>query len=100
MSLLWKIIWTIVLIAIGCVSFYAIIDLGDAIINGFDGNIISYIISVLLAFLSAIPAWFAWKGTKIVPFFPLIARIILIIVGCFIPPLLVVFALIDIWLKE
>lgn len=99
MSLFWKILWTVVIVITGGVAMYAVIDLFDVIINGpID---LSIILPIIGAALAAFPAWFAWKGTKLVPLLTnFIVRIILIVVGCFIPVLLVVFALIGIWFKS
>ncbi len=106
MSLFWKIFWTVVIIITGAVSMAAVVAVWDAIIGLINGDastdFLGWILMFAGAILAAIPAWFAWKGTKLIPFITILpVRIIMIVVGClFLPLLLVVFALIGIWLKS
>ncbi len=99
MSLFWKVLWTVVIIITGGIAMYAVVDFFDVLINGpID---LSIILPLLGAGLAAVPAYFAWIGTKLVPLLTnIVVRIILIVVGCFIPVLLVIFALIGIWIKS
>ncbi len=101
MSLFWKIFWTVVIVITGAVAMIAVIDLFKIILDFAAYELWEFLIAVLGAALAAVPAWFAWKGTKLIPFITILPiRIIMIVVGCFFPPLLVVFALIGIWLKS
>ncbi len=99
MSLFWKIFWTVVIAITGFVSMLSVVEVFNVLINGpID---LSIILPLIGAILCALPAWFAWKGTKLIPFLTnIVVRIVLIIVGCFVPILLVIFALIGIWLKS
>ncbi len=100
MSLFWKIFWTVVIVITGAVAMVAVVNFFDILINDFAIDL-NFFLTLLGAGLAAVPAWFAWKGTKLIPFITILPiRIIMIVVGCFFPPLLVVFALIGIWLKS
>ncbi len=100
MSLFWKIFWTVVIIITGAVAMAAVINFFDILINDCAINF-EFFLTLLGAGLAAVPAWFAWKGTKLVPLLTnVVVRVILIIIGCFVPILLVIFALIGIWLKS
>ncbi len=99
MSFFWKVFWTVIIIICGAAAMYGVVEFFNVLFNGpYD---LSIIIPLIIAGLGALPAWFAWKGTKLVPLLTnFVVRVVMIVVGCFFPPLLVVFALIGIWLKS
>lgn len=101
-----KILITVLIIIIGFASASAIwnawFSIYDVIYNSGSVDWWEVIIVVLGAILITIPTWYAWKGTKFIPFITILPiRILLIILSVFfIQPLLIFFAVWGLWIKS
>lgn len=80
MSLMWKVIWTVVVVICGVGGAYLIGEFFQAIQDLFTDFSVGALFTVILAWVAVLPLWFVWKGTKLIPIiFNIITRSLLIV---------------------
>lgn len=95
---IWKIIMTVVIVLVGAAAGAAIPNLFNAIFNAGDTDIWKWVITVILSVVAVLPAWYIWKGTKLIPFVTNFAvRILIMLVIFLVLPFLGGFNLFDGW---
>ncbi len=68
MNLIYKIILTVVICIVGVGAGAAIPSFFDALFHPGDAEWYTWLWTVLVGALAVLPAWYIWKGTKLIPF--------------------------------
>ncbi len=80
MSLFWKVFWTVVVLVCGTAAVGHMGEFFDTLFAISDGITFAWLVDFIVALLVALPAWFMWKGTHLIPIiFNLVVRIIIMV---------------------
>ncbi len=80
MKLIWKVVWTVVIVLVGPAAVHGLSGFVDATLAFNTEEIFPWLIDFIIALVLVLPAWFMWKGTHLVPIiFNLTVRIVIMV---------------------
>lgn len=89
MNFIWKIVMTVVIIIVGIGAGAAIPEFFKALFDIGNVEWYTWLWTILVATLAVLPAWYIWKGTKLIPLLTnIFVRIIIMVTLFLILPLL------------
>lgn len=68
MNLIWKVVFTIVIVIVGAGAGAAIPQFFDAVFHPGNAEWYTWLWTIFVSLLAVLPAWYIWKGTKLIPF--------------------------------
>lgn len=89
MNIIWKVFFTFIIVIVGAGAGAAIPQFFDAVFHPGDAEWYTWLWTVFVSLLAVLPAWYIWKGTKLIPLLTnLIVRIMIMITIFLILPFL------------
>lgn len=89
MNIIWKVFFTFIIVIVGAGAGAAIPQFFDAVFHPGEAELYTWLWTVFVSLLAVLPAWYIWKGTKLIPLLTnLIVRIMIMITIFLILPFL------------